>query len=455
MEAAAGYRGQSVSYTKEEMEGWGVRDLKKYLSEHYVNTAGCVERQDLVALAIAHETRKQSNPPPKPQPQPQASQQSYYSSSSSSNGYGYQQQQQSFSRPAPKKEDTRSYYEILGVEKSASQIEIKKGYYKKAKEWHPDKNPDNPEADEMFKLINEAYQILSDEEKREMYDKYGKDYVSGQGGEVDISFAFKMLFGAGKFDDVIGEMNLFSSFMADEQSESAKAEQEKAQRERIEKLATTLHFIKLEPYTAGNTKEWVVLMEQDIEEKLEVPGGASLLLHIGYIYIQEAKQHDNRWFGLESFVSELSEKGHIVSEALSLVSEARKLQLVQQQLEGSQDTDVQMKALNQGINLVWKLGKLEIEQVLRQACEKMFKDCKDKKTRKRLVDGLRKLGEMYQKAAKKVGVARRAAPTINDFGEHFGGVPPTTATEQQQQDGTAIGGNEGGKKAKGKDGKWV
>jgi hypothetical protein len=121
----------------------------------------------------------------------------------------------------------------------------------------------------------------------------------------------------------------------------------------------------------------------------------------------------------------------------------------------------------------------------------MFKDCKDKKTRKRLVDGLRKLGEvqpritiatiiigcatrplliraivifrlslflctqMYQKAAKKVGVARRAAPTINDFGEHFGGVPPTTATEQQQQDGTAIGGNEGGKKAKGKDGKWV
>lgn len=93
MEAAAGYRGQSVNYTKEEMEGWGVRDLKKYLSEHYVNTAGCVERQDLVALAIAHETRKQSNPPPKPQPQPQASQQSYYSSSSSSNGYGYQQQQ--------------------------------------------------------------------------------------------------------------------------------------------------------------------------------------------------------------------------------------------------------------------------------------------------------------------------------------------------------------------------
>jgi hypothetical protein len=59
---------------------------------------------------------------------------------------------------------------------------------------------------------------------------------------------------------------------------------------------------------------------------------------------------------------------------------------------------------------------------------------------------------MYQRSAKKVGVARRAAPTINDFGEHFGGMPPT---EQQQQDGTAIGGNDGSKKAKGKDGKWV
>jgi hypothetical protein len=58
---------------------------------------------------------------------------------------------------------------------------------------------------------------------------------------------------------------------------------------------------------------------------------------------------------------------------------------------------------------------------------------------------------MYQRSAKKVGVARRAAPTINDFGEHFGGIPPT----EQQQDGTAIGGNDGSKKAKGKDGKWV
>jgi hypothetical protein len=90
MEATAGYRGAAESYTRGEIEGWGVRDLKRYLGEHYVNTAGCCERQDLVALAVAHEARKQTNPPPKPQPQPQPQQQSY--SSSSSNGYGYQQQ---------------------------------------------------------------------------------------------------------------------------------------------------------------------------------------------------------------------------------------------------------------------------------------------------------------------------------------------------------------------------
>jgi curved DNA-binding protein CbpA len=425
-----GYRGPQSSYSKAEIEGWGVRDLKKYMHEHAINSAGCIERQDLIELVIKHEEKKKSQPPPQ--------QQSYYASS---NSYD-----QSFTPrpPQPRVEDSRTYYEILGIEKSATQVEIKRAYYKKAKEWHPDKNPDNPHADEMFKLINEAYQILSDEQKREMYDKYGKDYLrSAEGGEVDISFAFKMLFGAGKFDDVIGEMSFFSSILEEGASEEAKQKQEKAQQERIAQLATNLRFIKLEPYINGS-KEWIHVIEKDIKEKLEVPGGASLLLHIGYIYVQEAKQHDNRWFGLESFVSELSEKGHIVSEAISLVSEARKLQIAQQQLEGSQDTGTQMRALNQGINLVWKLGKLEIEQTLRQVCEKTIQDCNEKRTKKKLLDGLRKLGEMYQKAAKKAGVAKRAAPTISDFGEHFGGVP---------QAGT--NNSHGSQKAKGKGEMWV
>ena len=66
------------------------------------------------------------------------------------------------------------YYQLLGVEKSANADEIKKAYRKKAVQYHPDKNPDNKEAEEMFKKISHAYEVLSDEQKKAAYDRYGE-----------------------------------------------------------------------------------------------------------------------------------------------------------------------------------------------------------------------------------------------------------------------------------------
>eukprot|EP00795_Rhopilema_esculentum_P014508 gene14508-5568_t len=75
------------------------------------------------------------------------------------------------------------YYKILGVSKDADEKEIKKAYRKLALKWHPDKNPDNvKEAEEKFKSISEAYDILSDQEKRAVYDRYGKDGLKAGGG---------------------------------------------------------------------------------------------------------------------------------------------------------------------------------------------------------------------------------------------------------------------------------
>ena len=64
-------------------------------------------------------------------------------------------------------------YEILGVARDASQQDIKRAYRKLAKEYHPDRNPDNPEAEETFKKISTAYEVLSDSEKRDAYDRFG------------------------------------------------------------------------------------------------------------------------------------------------------------------------------------------------------------------------------------------------------------------------------------------
>jgi molecular chaperone DnaJ len=74
------------------------------------------------------------------------------------------------------------YYEVLGVSKDASEDEIKKAYRKAAMENHPDQNPDDPEAEKQFKLAAEAYDVLSDPEKRKVYDQYGHEGLQGSAG---------------------------------------------------------------------------------------------------------------------------------------------------------------------------------------------------------------------------------------------------------------------------------
>ncbi|EIM78815.1 molecular chaperone DnaJ [Nitritalea halalkaliphila LW7] len=103
----------------------------------------------------------------------------------------------------------RDYYEVLGVSKSASPEEIKKAYRKLAIKYHPDKNPGDAEAEEKFKEAAEAYDVLSTPEKKQRYDQYGHQGVSGgfSGGGAsmdDIFSQFGDIFGGGGFDSFFG-----------------------------------------------------------------------------------------------------------------------------------------------------------------------------------------------------------------------------------------------------------
>ena len=109
-------------------------------------------------------------------------------------------------------ENKRDYYEVLGVEKSASAEEIKKSYRKKAMKYHPDRNPGDKEAEEKFKELGEAYEVLSDDDKRSRYDQFGfagvdPNYGAGQGGYGGGFGGFGGGFGGfGDFGDIVGDL---------------------------------------------------------------------------------------------------------------------------------------------------------------------------------------------------------------------------------------------------------
>jgi len=74
------------------------------------------------------------------------------------------------------------YYEVLGVSRTATQEEIKKGYRRMAMKYHPDRNKGDKHAEEKFKQVGEAYEVLKDEQKRAAYDRFGRSSVNGRAG---------------------------------------------------------------------------------------------------------------------------------------------------------------------------------------------------------------------------------------------------------------------------------
>ncbi|XP_008797220.2 dnaJ protein ERDJ3B isoform X2 [Phoenix dactylifera] len=117
----------------------------------------------------------------------------------------------------------KNYYDVLQVPKGASEEQIKRSYRKLALKYHPDKNPGNEEANKRFAEINNAYEVLSDREKRSIYDRYGEEGVKqhansgGRGGGMNIQDIFNNFFGGGmaeeeeeviaKGDDVLVELD--------------------------------------------------------------------------------------------------------------------------------------------------------------------------------------------------------------------------------------------------------
>ncbi|MHA1731179.1 MAG: molecular chaperone DnaJ [Promethearchaeota archaeon] len=99
--------------------------------------------------------------------------------------------------------EKRDYYEVLGVGKDANDADLKRAFRKKAKQYHPDLHPDDPDATEKFKEVQEAYAVLSDPDKRRRYDQFGHAGLEG-GGFEGAGFSFSDIFGS--FGDIFGDI---------------------------------------------------------------------------------------------------------------------------------------------------------------------------------------------------------------------------------------------------------
>ena len=158
----------------------------------------------------------------------------------------------------------KDYYKILGVEKSASQDEIKKAYRKLAMKYHPDRNQDNKKAEEKFKQITEANEVLSDPEKRKKYDTLGSNWKQHQsqgqgfddfysnygrgGGGAQYSYS-------GNIDDLFGNISGFSDFFESFFGRSGSPGTQQSRRSRKgQDFEATLYIPLVEAYN-GSTKE--------------------------------------------------------------------------------------------------------------------------------------------------------------------------------------------------------
>ena len=168
------------------------------------------------------------------------------------------------------------YYDALRVPSNATAEEIKRAYRRRALATHPDKNRNNPAADNEFKQVSAAYAVLSDDFKRDMYDRVGVSGLNTATASKDVLIT--RLFGDGAFDHVFGHaQDLFA---------------EEPAKDVIQELAD--HLAKsLEGYVV-NEKMWLQRLDQEIATMAQASGGVRIMQHVGYVYEQESRKFSQR-----------------------------------------------------------------------------------------------------------------------------------------------------------------
>jgi curved DNA-binding protein CbpA len=308
---------------------------------------------------------------------------------------------------------SEDYYELLEVSRTATTSEIKKAYFAKAKACHPDLNPGNQQAETLFKMISEAYSILSDPHKREKYDLYGREGLDSS----DITFGetFRQLFGAGSFDDFFGDLTdeleddeapketneyaekrkdllkLISAMKKGKEWKELKKELDELERltELENKRDREIHQREVEAYELREKKRdemaqalsaKLIALISDYkfdspenfrssiryraQELMESPGGLGLVEVLGNAYSRLSRQYFDDGslpLGLSKFVawgSHLYEKASIMWSVVSSAKKLKKMESVRKDMDKKEKNAHEEQMVRTGAQTIWNFGKL-------------------------------------------------------------------------------------------------
>lgn len=188
----------------------------------------------------------------------------------------------------------REYYDLLGVDTGASASEIKKAYYMKARSLHPDRNRDDPNANENFQKVGTAYVVLSDPQKRKTYDAMGKDAIPAN--PMDAGSMYSMVFGSEDFEPLVGELWVY--FMVKAMIDKSENGNGMANKQPRREVRCALNLVsKLRLFTQNKAEfDGCLRHAHDLGGS---PLGAAFLALIGNVYIDSAQSERNTcvsWF---------------------------------------------------------------------------------------------------------------------------------------------------------------
>lgn len=314
-----------------------------------------------------------------------------------------------------KKVKETGLYDTLAIEPDATTAQVKKAYYKMAKQHHPDKNDGDEAAKQRFQEISDAYQILMDEDSRANYDKNGRQAV-GEQPRVDAKQFYAMMFGSDEFEPLVGKLNIAAIMGVDDEELQVPEGQDPAMYEAVHEqlkqwqrevtcAMNLADLVKLFAEENAPEAEYRAKIHQLATELASTPIGGALLSFIGTCYREFATMamgthavsgafQDRMRGALTSALHQrnlASAYGAAGKAIISAAGAANKLES-----NGDVSASVEKKAQDGMMKYMWHQTQIEIEGLLKKVCFKVTHDTSvAKPVRRKRAQALIIVGEMF------------------------------------------------------------